>query len=63
MIQIICDTLRLKVGSCVMLTTNVDVSDGLTNGSMGVVQHIDGVATSLKAILHVMHLEHSFQLH
>ena len=46
-------TLRLKVGARVMLTTNVDVSDGLTNGSMGVVQHIDidGETRSMKAIL------------
>ena len=28
--------LRLKVGAHVMLTTNVDVSDGLTNGNKGV---------------------------
>ena len=33
-------TLRLKVGAKVMLTTNVDVSDGLTNGTMGTVAHV-----------------------
>ena len=33
-------TLRIKNGAKVMLTTNVDVSDGLTNGTMGTVVHV-----------------------
>ena len=33
-------TLWLKVGAKVILTTNVDVSDGLTNGTMGTVAHV-----------------------
>ena len=38
-----CDTgnllsvLNVKVGACVMVTTNIDVCDGLTNGVMGTV--------------------------
>ena len=28
---------NIKVGAWVMLTTNIDVSDGLTNGAMGTV--------------------------
>ena len=31
------DVLKIKVGARVMLTTNVDVTDGLTNGAMGTV--------------------------
>ena len=31
--------LQVKVGACVMLTTNVDITDGLTNGAMGNVTH------------------------
>ena len=45
--------LNIKVGARVMLTTNVDVSDGLTNGSMGIVQYIalDERGSSIKAVL------------
>ena len=46
-------TLRIKVGAKVMLTTNVDVSDGLTNGSMGVVSKIicDNSTAKIKTVL------------
>ena len=30
----------MKVGARVMLTTNIDVSDGLTNGAVGTVKYI-----------------------
>ena len=32
--------LQVKVGARVMITTNIDVSDGLTNGAMGFVSNI-----------------------
>ena len=41
-----CDTgnlqkdLHLKVGAHVMITTNIDVADGLTNGAMGFVTNL-----------------------
>ena len=46
-------TLHLKVGARVMLTTNVDVSDGLTNGTMGTVSNIivDHVQNAIKVVL------------
>ena len=45
-------TLRLKVGAKVMLTTNVDVSDGLTNGTMGTVAHVvKDIAGNINVIL------------
>ena len=30
----------MKVGARVMLTTNIDVSDGLTNGAVGTVKYV-----------------------
>ena len=32
--------LHLKVGARVMITTNIDVSDGITNGTMGFITNI-----------------------
>ena len=32
--------LHVKVGARVMLTTNIDVSDGLTNGAVGTVKYV-----------------------
>ena len=32
--------LKVKVGACVMLTNNIDVTDGLTNGAMGTVTNV-----------------------
>ena len=45
--------LQVKVGARVMITTNIDVSDGLTNGAMGFVSHIsmDRLSQDIKAIL------------
>ena len=45
--------LQVKVGARVMITTNIDVSDGLTNGAMGFVSNIvmDTLSQDIKAIL------------
>ena len=32
--------LNIKFGACVMLTNNIDVTDGLTNGAMGTVTKV-----------------------
>ncbi len=32
--------LKLKIGTRVMLTNNIDLSDGLTNGAMGTMRHV-----------------------
>ena len=45
--------LQVKVGAQVMITTNIDVGDGLTNGAMGFVSNIimDRLSQDIKAIL------------
>ena len=43
--------LRVKVGACVMLTTNVDVTDGLTNGAMGTVTNVVCTGNKIDVIL------------
>ena len=49
----LCKTVSLKVGAHVMITTNIDVSDGLTNGAMGTVADIvmDSSSSHIKAVL------------
>ena len=44
--------LKIKIGTRVMITTNIDVSDGLTNGVMGwIVNIVRDVELNVKAIL------------
>ena len=45
--------LHVKVGARVMLTTNIDVSDGLTNGAVGTVKYVitEEITKRVKAIL------------
>ena len=45
--------LHMKVGARVMLTTNIDVSDGLNNGVVGTVKYVttEEVTKRVKAIL------------
>ena len=44
--------LEVKVGARLMITTNIDVSDGLTNGAMGFVSNtiMDRLSQDIKAI-------------
>ena len=39
--------LQLKIGARVMLTNNIDISDGLTNGAVGTVTHIISCADTV----------------
>ena len=45
--------LHVKVGARVMLTTNIDVSDGLTNGAVGTVKYVitEEITKRVKVIL------------
>ena len=44
-------TLKIKIGARVMMTNNVDVTDGLTNGAMGMVTNIIKNQSIFQAIL------------
>ena len=45
--------LHVKVGARVMLTTNIDVSDGLTNGAVGTVKYVitEEITKRVKVVL------------
>ena len=43
--------LKLAVGACVMLTVNIDVSDGLVNGSHGEVAHVVSLGEKVSKVL------------
>ncbi len=43
--------LKISIGACVMLTNNIDVTDGLTNGAMGTITHIVKQQQNVDAIL------------
>ena len=45
--------LHVKLGARVMLTTNIDVSDGLTNGTVGAVKYVitEEITKGVKVIL------------
>ena len=43
--------LQVKLGACVILTTNVDVTDGLTNGAMGTVTNVVCTGNKIDVIL------------
>ena len=45
------ECVRLKVGARVMLTSNIDVTDGLTNGAIGTVVHILNPRTASMLVL------------
>ena len=45
--------LSVKVNAKVMITTNIDVSDGLTNGAMGTVTNVVIDERTGKMILHI----------
>ena len=59
--QVICKTfLTLKINARVMITTNIDVADGLTNGAMGTVTNviIDQTTGKMSVILVAFDSEH-----